>query len=150
MLDFTFEDKLKTSPFDRAHYERMIRIALGYLGLHEHAVGLSLRMVSEDEICQLNKTYRNKDVPTDVLSFPIYDGLVDSKMAVRDILELGDLVICMNVAKAKAEAHEKSLQEEVSFLVVHGLLHLLGYDHERSAEEEERMFGIQDQIIALL
>ncbi len=150
MLDFTFQDELQTSPFDRAHFERIIWIALRYLELHEYTVGISLRMVSEDEMRELNKTYRNKDVPTDVLSFPIYDGLVDSKMPIHDILELGDLVICMSVASEKAKAHGKSLEDEVSFLVVHGLLHLLGYDHERSAEEEERMFAIQDKILALL
>jgi len=91
---------------------------------------LSLSFVSGEEIRGLNNMYRQKDTPTDVLSFP------DSM----------DIVICVEVAKRQAEEYGHSLERELAFLTVHGLLHLLGYDHCRP-EDEAVMLKIQEEIL---
>jgi len=103
---------------------------------------VSISVISADEIQQLNHEYRGKDEATDVLSFPVSEGL-----AMCDVVSLGDIAICMDIAKAQAEEYGHSLERELAFLVVHGMLHLLGYDHE-IAEDETEMLGTQEQILS--
>jgi len=100
---------------------------------------ISLSFCSAEEIQELNKKYRDKDYVTDVLSFPAGTGI--------ELPVLGDIVIC--VTRAQEQAHElgHSLKRELAFLFVHGLLHLLGYDHEISEDEERIMFDLQDQVL---
>lgn len=81
----------------------------------------------------LNFQYRQKNKPTDVLSF---SSVEDDSM--------GDLVFCLPVLKKQAKAQKHSLDHELLYMMIHGLLHLLGYDHELSKEEEKLMFQIQD------
>lgn len=88
---------------------------------------ISIALLSALEIKKLNKIYRHKDKVTDVLSF----GLDDKHL-------LGEIVICVEQAKKQAQEKKQSLQSELKLLVVHGTLHLLGYDHEISAKEAER------------
>lgn len=88
---------------------------------------ISIALLSPLEIKKLNKIYRHKDKVTDVLSF----GLDDKHL-------LGEIVICVEQAKKQAQEKKQSLQSELKLLVVHGTLHLLGYDHEISAKEAER------------
>jgi len=84
---------------------------------------------------KLNKTYRKKDYPTDILSF-----LSDTPD------ELGELVICPQVLVKQAKEHDLSFKAELSYMLIHGVLHLLGYDHEKSKSEAKKMFDIQDQL----
>ena len=98
-------------------------------------------------IRKLNKKYRNKDKATDVLSFPMYDdGEFDPAECISGAV-LGDIVISLERAKEQAAEIGNSFIQEVAFLTVHSTLHLLGYDHERSAEEEEAQCIAQREII---
>lgn len=91
---------------------------------------LSLRIVDEDESQQLNRQYRGKDKPTNVLSFPA------DLPADLDLPLLGDLVICAPVVAHEAEEQHKALAAHWAHMVVHGTLHLLGYDHIEDADAE--------------
>lgn len=97
---------------------------------------LSILFVDDSGIRQLNKEYRDKDSATDVLSFPQFDE--DDEPGFTSNL-LGDVVISIETAKRQAKEHHLSLEEELILLLIHGILHLLGYDHERSASEAEAM-----------
>jgi probable rRNA maturation factor len=99
---------------------------------------LGIVLVDEVEMASLNKQFRKKDGPTDVLSF---EGSADS---------LGELVLCRELIFKQAEENEIHESEELSYLILHGVLHLLGYDHEAPASDAEKMFAIQDKIFALL
>ena len=117
---------------------------------------ISVTLVSKEEIHRLNKEFRQVDRPTDVLSFPTmeYDKPADfSGRAFKESLTLspetgeivlGDLVLCSDVVREQAEEYGHSELREFSFLVVHSLLHLFGYDH---MEEEERMEMMQRDIM---
>lgn len=108
--------------------------ALEVLGLNR--AELSIVLVSDAQIRRLNKLYRHKDKPTDVLSFPIGE-------TVKGWLILGDIVISVDTAKRQAQELGYSLEEELKRLLVHGLVHLLGYDHELGGEEEKKFFELE-------
>lgn len=104
---------------------------------------LTVRVVDEAEIAALNATYRGKEGPTNVLSFP-----ADLPPEVASPL-LGDVVICAPVVAAQAEAQGKALEAHWAHMVVHGCLHLLGYDHIEAAEAEA-MEGREREVLAHL
>jgi probable rRNA maturation factor len=96
----------------------------------------------------LNNKYRNMDKHTDVLSFPIYDnGEFDMSECISGAV-LGDIVISLERAKEQAEEIGHSFLDEVAFLTIHSTLHLLGYDHERSKEEDELQCRLQKKILS--
>jgi rRNA maturation RNase YbeY len=108
------------------------------------AAELSLVLVSDRRMRALNRRYRKKDRPTDVLAFPMNErrspapaASVAPKSRLRGvpIVLLGDVVISMPTAKRQAAALGHSLRDEIMRLLIHGVLHLLGYDHERSARD---------------
>jgi probable rRNA maturation factor len=101
---------------------------------------ISLVITDDEEMKEINKLYRKIDSTTDVLSFPINED----KKIISNIL--GDIVISFEKAKAQSVENECSIDEEIAFLFIHGLLHLLGYDHEKSEEAEKEMFEIQENI----
>jgi len=101
---------------------------------------LSLVLCNNDYIHFYNKEYRNKDYPTDVLSF------VDGERMGK-ITYLGDVIISIDKVKSQSEEYGVSFEEEFSRLLVHGILHLLGYDHETSEEDEKVMMSIQDKLV---
>ncbi|NLZ77928.1 MAG: rRNA maturation RNase YbeY [Gammaproteobacteria bacterium] len=103
---------------------------------------LTIRLVDSAEGLELNSTWRGKDYPTNVLSFPadIPEGLLD-------IALLGDLVICVPVVEQEAAEQGKTLTAHWAHLVIHGCLHLLGYDHIDDAEAEE-MEALERQLLA--
>ncbi|QPJ65485.1 MAG: rRNA maturation RNase YbeY [Candidatus Nitrohelix vancouverensis] len=96
---------------------------------------LSLLLTDDPHIQQLNRDFRNIDSATDVLSFPQYDESDDE----TERYLLGDVAVSLETAQRQAPEHALELNEEVILLIIHGILHLLGYDHERSVEEEETM-----------
>lgn len=107
---------------------------------------ISVTFCDNAHIQKINKKYRNKDMHTDVLSFPIYDnGEFDVGECISGAM-LGDIVISLERAREQAEEIGHSFLEEVAFLTVHSTLHLLGYDHERSAEEDELQCSLQREI----
>jgi probable rRNA maturation factor len=105
-------------------------------------------VVGPKTIQKLNATYRKKDKPTDVLSFSrMNSGLPNFYVEESD---LGEVLICWDIAKKQAREYKSSIQEELERLTVHGVLHLFGYDHEISPAEEKRMFNLQEQILKVL
>lgn len=119
----------------------------GYKGDFE----VSVTFVDNEGIRAINKQYRDIDRETDVLSFPMTgddeDFTVDPETG---CYMLGDIVISLEKALLQAEDYGHSFTREVAFLTVHSMLHLLGYDHERSEEEEREMFGKQDIVLEAL
>ncbi|MEG1661007.1 MAG: rRNA maturation RNase YbeY, partial [Clostridiales bacterium] len=89
------------------------------------------------------------DMATDVLSFAMTEG-EDGNFATEGNLLLGDIVISMQRAAEQGEKYGHSTEREAVFLFIHGLLHLLGYDHERGVEEEQEMFAVQERIIQFI
>jgi len=130
-LDFTEEmDKLIRLVIDKTfEYEDLAPL------------GVSVVITDNENIQKLNKQYREKDVATDVLSFPLYDdeGFFDEE-------ELGDIVISLEKASEQAQEYHHSINREIAFLTAHSMLHLMGYDHE-DPDEETEMFGIQEEIL---
>ena len=112
---------------------------------HENAENayLSIIFVSSEEIQEINKTYRNIDRVTDVISFALEDN---NEQIVGERI-LGDIYLCIDRMKEQAKEYGHSEKRELSFLVCHGLLHLLGYDHVNNKEEEQVMFSLQDEIL---
>ncbi len=103
----------------------------------------SLMFVSEEEIQRINREYRGIDKVTDVISFAFEDN---QDLVYNDIRVLGDIYICIPRMISQAEEYGHSKKRELAFLTVHGLLHLLGYDHMKK-EDEEVMFALQELIL---
>ena len=100
---------------------------------------ISVSFVDNDEIKQINKDFREKDQPTDVLSFPLFEkGEYEADPASGSVM-LGDVVISVEKAVEQADMFGHSLQREIAFLTVHSMLHLLGFDHEKGGIEEVHM-----------
>lgn len=106
--------------------------------------------VDTDEIQRLNAQFRHKDMPTDVLSFPLgVDGNYDVNPA-TGAKQLGDIVLCVPIAAEQAERYGHSFQREVGYLTVHSMLHLLGYDHEQGGIEAVRMREKEETVMISL
>lgn len=107
---------------------------------------LSVTFVTDERIHELNKDYREKDQPTDVLSFALNEG--DEQVSVEGMPNLlGDIVISIARAKSQATEYGHNFQREICFLAVHGFLHLIGYNHD-SKENEAAMFKKQEDILS--
>ncbi|MBE2899149.1 rRNA maturation RNase YbeY [Pasteurellaceae bacterium 20609_3] len=111
--------------------------------VRDDGLEMTVRIVDEDESQTLNRTYRGKDYPTNVLSFPFE---CPSEV---DLPLLGDLVICRQVVEREAKEQGKTALSHWAHMVVHGCLHLQGYDHLNDAEAEE-MEGLEREIMARL
>ena len=127
---------------------RMLRLAAFVLeSLHVHPdTELGIMLVDEGAIERLHVQWMDEPGPTDVLSFPMDElrpGRIDAQTPAG---LLGDVVICPQVAEVQAEAAGHDLQQEVSVLLTHGMLHLLGFDHA-TPDEEAEMFGLQRDLI---
>lgn len=96
---------------------------------------VSLVFLNENDAKKLNWNYRCKDYPTDILSF-----------GSDDPASMGELVLCPQVISRQAKEHGLTLEDELGYIVLHGVLHLLGYDHEKSKVDEELMMSIQDEV----
>lgn len=120
-------------PVDEDALIKIARHALEYEGVRENSE-LSIALVDEEKIRELNATYRGKDTPTDVLSFESAD--IDEAIDEMPHL-LGDVVICPSVAAKQADEYGQTFEQEMALLLVHGILHLLGYDHITDEEAEE-------------
>ena len=110
---------------------RILKVACELLGLQRQEIDVGIHIVSPARMRTLNRKHRGKDKPTDVLSFPLH--------VKHDILYLGDIFI-----------NKSEPRERFPFLVVHGFLHLMGYDHEKSPKDEHAMFALQDSILEKL
>lgn len=137
----------KITPSLRALIKRSIKATLEHQRI-ENDCEVSVTFTDNEKIHALNLEYRSIDRPTDVLSFPMYEK-DELENAVGEIT-LGDIVISLERAGEQAEEFGHSFEREVSFLTVHSTLHLLGYDHELSENNEKEMFSLQDQIMKII
>lgn len=135
-VDITCAGRWKTFPLRRLKDKAGKILKL----LDQHRVDLSLALVGNREIQEFNAKYRNKDRPTDVLSFRSGEKLPSG------VTLLGDVLISVEQAEIQAEKRGKRLEEEVESLLIHGILHLLGYDHERSNNEARIMRRLERKI----
>jgi len=106
---------------------------------------ISIVITDDQDIKEINKSYRNIDKPTNVLSFPM-----DDSMAVPGVKILGDLVISEDTALKESEEAQITLDQRISQLLIHGILHLFGYDHEISEEEDEKMTEKSIELLSLI
>ena len=111
---------------------------------------ISLSFVTNEEIHQINRQFRNVDAPTDVLSFPqlTFEEGEEADVNENGEIVLGDIIISVERAKEQAEEYGHGLKREIAFLTVHSMLHLLGYDHMEKDEEED-MFRRQKEILEI-
>lgn len=131
------------SGIDTLALERLAARALEVEGVAAPAE-LSLLLADDATVRELNRTYRETDAPTDVLSFAQREG--DAFAAPEGAAaHLGDVVISVDTARAQASEHAVPLQEEMAHLLVHGVLHLLGYDHEDA--EDAAVMRLQEEAI---
>lgn len=127
-------------------YERLITRTFKHLGLTFDPV-ISVSFVDNTFIHSLNKDYRGIDRPTDVISFAFLDGEDrETIMNSNGVVCLGDIYISLDKANEQAMEYGHSERRELKFLFLHGLLHLLGYDH-MNEEDEKVMFGLQNEIL---
>lgn len=123
--------------------KRVLQI-MTYLGYPAQELSV---VFSNDRLLQeLNRTYRHKDRPTNVLAFPqspTYAGEPASAM-------LGDVIVSLPTAAREAQDLNQSLEERVVYLLLHGILHLLGYEHEGSAAQRRRMEALEQEVLAHL
>lgn len=124
----------------------MLQKAAEILGL-DPEVEVSLLLCDDIYIRELNREYRSKDLATDVLSFALEEGEEPAVIGGPKETLLGDIVISVETATRQAKEYGHSLEREVAFLAIHGLLHLLGYDHELGKVEEDAMRLEEEKIL---
>ncbi len=146
------QDKVKLSAGDRAWIRRAVKTAIAAEGFSRPA-SVSVTFTDNDGIRALNRDYRGKDAPTDVLSFPLSEEGEDQGFDLDPMtgaVLLGDIVISAERAAQQAAELGHSTLREMVFLSIHSTLHLLGYDHERSEEDDRLQRKRQKEILALL
>lgn len=134
-----------------AEHEQLVQAILQHAAKHENITGeaeLSVTFVTNEAIREINRDYRGKDQATDVISFAL-EEMGEGEVAI--LAEgmpriLGDIIISIDRTREQAAEYNHSFERELGFLAVHGLLHLLGYDHMNEADEKV-MFGKQDAIL---
>ena len=139
MSDFEVIDKVDYKDYEYLY--DLLEFALEKLNIENST--FSVILTDDEEVHYLSKTYRNIDRTTDVLSF----ALNDNGAFPGPINVLGDIFISIPKMKEQAIEYSHSEKRELSFLALHGLLHLLGYDHTKGPKEEEEMFGLQKEIL---
>ena len=141
MNNYEIIDEIKSNLDEVKKLNNFVDFSLKYLKLNN--VIFNIIIVDKEKIQEINKTYRNIDRVTDVISFALED---DDSFVKTDFRVLGDIYICLDKAIEQAKEYGHSLKREISFLTIHGLLHLLGYDHMTEKDEKE-MFGLQEMIL---
>jgi probable rRNA maturation factor len=131
---------------DVTQFVRLARFTMGRMRVHPEAE-LCLKLVDEATIAQFNHHYMGKEGPTDVLSFPMDELRPGREGEPEEEGILGDMLVCPQYAAAQAPTFSRTIDDELHLLTIHGILHLLGYDHAEPAEEQE-MFGLQVKLLA--
>ncbi len=130
-----------TTSISTSWLEKKIKKILKFTQVQQ--IDFDLTLLGDSEIRKLNRQFRKKDQVTDVLSFPLYE----KKEARRGGVFLGDIVISLPSTRKQAKEHGIKFEEELLFLIIHGTLHLLGYDHEKSAREARVMQKMERKIL---
>lgn len=131
---------------DLGEFTRLARFVIRRMRVHPQAV-LCLKLVDETAMSDYNQRFMGKAGPTDVLSFPMDELRPGREGEPEPEGILGDLALCPQYAAARAPAFSRTPAEEMELLTIHGILHLLGYDHAEP-EEEREMFELQDALLA--
>ncbi len=127
-LNIYFSSSNESIPFDESHHTRFIAAVCSAFQVQQ--AGISISIMDDQEMQELNRLYRGIDASTDVLSFAQNEGI---PMAAS--ISLGDIVISYETAIKQAEEYQHSLQNEIDELIFHGMMHLLGFDHETNIME---------------
>lgn len=144
------QDKIELTSSLRTLAKKVIVAALDYQEI-DFPVEISLTFVDNEQIHALNKEYREKDSATDVLSFPMFEnGEIEYDDEAEEPCAIGDIVVSLERAATQADEFGHSLEREVGFLCVHSVLHLLGFDHEVSKEDEDYMNETCEEVLAEL
>ena len=145
MIDLVFKNYTSLRAPGNSFFKKVLETAARELKL-KGKISVSVNLVGEKKIRELNRKYRNKDKPTDVLSFPLNEKLEirNLKLEIKDI---GDVFVCLSIAKKDAKRENVSIEAKLAQLTVHGFLHLLGYDHEKSADSAKMMFQLESRIL---
>ena len=147
-LEIDFLDEInELSEHELNEIEKLLNYAAEQENVQEGSE-LSVTFVSNERIKEINREYRDKDRPTDVISFALEEmGEGELEIVGEDIPRiLGDIIISIPKAREQAEEYNHSFMRELGFLAVHGLLHLLGYDH-MNEQDEKQMFDRQKEIL---
>lgn len=130
--------------------KKLFLSALDEVPIEFKGFSANVTLNSEEEMQSLNKQFKDKPVPTDVLSFPAFDFNKGNNFNYKEmakeidkddgLISLGDIAICKNLAKEQAKTLNHSFKREICFLALHGFLHLLGYDHSSKKKETEMNF----------
>ena len=131
----------------RAYIKKVIETSLRHLD-YQQDTEIGIACVDNQESHKLNLEYRQKDKSTNVLSFP--SDIPEEILPMLDAFPLGDLVICIPVVLQEAIDQQKTPIEHFTHMLVHGVLHLMGYDHETSDEDAEEMEAFEIEILAKL
>lgn len=147
-MELDFNSKFPEFDQYEEHYLDLMAFTLKRLDIKCDPI-VSVSFVDNKYIHKINKKYRGIDRPTDVISFAFVDaeGNYDKILSSPGVVVLGDIYISIDKAKEQAEEYGHSLHRELSFLFIHGLLHLLGFDHMKE-EDEKIMFDLQDEILS--
>ena len=145
------QDKLPLTYKMKMLIREAVETTLDFEDFQNHCE-VSVTFTDNEGIHELNRKFREVDKPTDVLSFPLFDfeGETDEPPVDEIMSNLGDIVISLEKAKEQAEEYGHSFEREVAFLCVHSMLHLLGYDHETSDEDEVEMRSKQTEIMRIM
>lgn len=131
-------NNLTEEKIDEKVLEKIINFTSKYLQIKDAYI--SIVFIDNERIHEINKTYRKVDAPTDVISFAFNDG-EEIKSS-----DLGEIYISIDKVKSQSEEYNHSFERELCFLTVHGILHLLGYDH-MNKKDEKCMFDLQKKIL---
>ena len=145
-MDVVFQNTTPDKSFKKDFFENIIKAGIIGLGLDPKNIEISINLVEESKIKELNKKYRDKDKVTDVLSFPMIEKL-SKNLQPSDI---GDIFICLPFAKKEAKSENIDIDRKLAQLTVHGFLHLLGHDHEKSEHDAKKMFSLESRILSKL
>jgi rRNA maturation RNase YbeY len=134
LMSFLMRNDHTQINIDSDDINKKIGMVMNNLGCLNQEV--SILLTTDADIRKLNKQFRSIDQPTDVLSFP---QNADEDPPIPGEIILGDIAVSLDTAQAQAKEHGLTFEEEIILLLIHGILHLLGYDHEISEQEEEKM-----------
>lgn len=134
---------------ERVFFRQALKKTFSYLNLPLKKFNVCVMLTNDAAIKKLNKEFRKKNKATNVLSFPQFDDLHDILAANDNHLELGDIVLAFETIKAESKEQKKTLRNHVTHLLVHGLLHLCGFDH-MAKEDEKDMEAMEIAILASL
>ncbi len=151
MIELTYQNATRSRSVSERLVRTVLSVALAELRLARRDVSLGVTVVGAQRMRELNRERRGVDAPTNVLSMPLLERReLPAALRGSGVVELGDIFICLPVAEREARTAGTPLSRHLAWLLVHGLLHLLGYDHERSPAAARAMATRERAILSHL